>query len=298
MTRGVRCQSLDASAVREGVAAVADPVLDRLDAPESVVVVPDAHYPYHPSTGMTTNPAVVEGVFAALATRYPGTDRVLAVRSDPGIDTARTVRYLGFDGVADTVDADLTVLDDADTASVETSAGRRAVPAPLADAAVLLVPTARADGALGMFGGLALAARAADADPSTAGSVGHVLEAVAPAGTVVDATYTFTDRPARTRVLLGDADVRAADRALAQLLRVDADQVPGLAARTASGSSHDTTNRTDAAVSGLDIDSIAATLPAGNPPESTEPHPLVRVGYGLYTRVSGDIYPPQLESEQ
>jgi uncharacterized protein (DUF362 family) len=296
MTRGVRCRSLADAAVREGVATVVTPVLDALDSPDSVAVVPDVHYPYHPSTGMTTNPAVVEGVFEAVAARYPETERVLAVRSGPGIDTERTVRYLDYDDVAEAAGARLAVLDDANTESVEADAGRQAVPAPLRDAAVVLVPTARADGDLGVFGGLALAARAIDVDPSTAESVEGAREAVDPAGAVVDATYTFTARPARTRVLLGDADVRLADRALARLLRVDPDRVPGLATHEGTGSWSET--RADLSVSGLDLESVAGTLPAGTPPDSTDPHPLMRAGYRAYTRVSGDIYPPQLEGDR
>ena len=313
MTRGTQARSLDHGDVGEAVATVAEPVFDSLagggrsagadgrasGGPARIAVVPDVHYPYHPSTGMTTNPAVVRGLLSALSSRRPDAEFVLAVRSGPGIDTRRTVGYLGYDDVAETHGADVAVLDDAAPTDVETSAGTRTVPAPLADAAVVPVPSARIDGAVPLFGSLALLARAVGTDPGDASSVARAVEAVAPAGAVVDATYTFTGEPARARALLAGDDVVAVEHSLARLLGVETGHIPGFAGAARATDTADRSAHRSAAssVEGLDVDGLAGALPDGELPASTDPHRLVRAGYRLYTRVSGDVYPPQLEAD-
>jgi len=299
MTWGTQARSLDAAAVGEAVATLAEPLLDALAGADRVAIVPDVHYPYHPSTGMTTNPAVVGGLLSVLASRRPDAECVLAVRSGPEIDTRRTVGYLGFDDVADTHGAEIAVLDGASSPDGETSSEGRSVPAPLSDAAVVPVPSARIDGPLPLFGCLALLARAAGADPTDASSVARAVEAVGPAGAVVDATYTFTGEPARARALLAGDDVATVEHALARLLGVDTDDIPGFAAAARVTDSADRSAHRSAAssVDGLDVDGLAAALPDGELPASTDPHRLVRAGYRLYTRVSGDVYPPQLEAD-
>jgi len=304
MTRGTQARSLDAGDVGDAVATVAEPLLDALAGDGSagadrVAVVPDVHYPYHPSTGMTTNPAVVGALFSVLASRRPDVERVLAVRSGPAVDTRRTVGYLGYDDVADTHGADVAVLDDAPPTDVETSGEAGAVPAVLSDAAVVPVPSARIDGSVPLFGCLALLARATGADPANASSVAKAVEAVDPGGALVDATYTFTGEPARPRALLAGDDVATVEDALARLLGVDTGAIPGFAAAARVTETADRSARRSAAssVDGLDVDGLAATLPEGELPASTEPHRLVRAGYRLYTWVSGDVYPPQLEAD-
>jgi uncharacterized protein (DUF362 family) len=301
MTWGTQARSLDAAAVGDAVATVAEPLLDALADADRVAIVPDVDYPYHPSTGMTTNPAVLGGLLSILASRRPDAEFVLAVRSGPEIDTRRTVGYLGFDDVADTHGADIAVLDDASPSDGETSAGGEedGVPAPFSDAAVVPVPSARIDGCVPLFGCLALLARAAGADPADASSVARAVEAVDPAGAVVDATYTFTGEPARARALLAGDDVATVEHALARLLGVDTGDIPGFAAAARVTDTADRSAHRSAAssVDGLDVDGLAAALPDGELPASTEPHRLVRAGYRLYTRVSGDVYPPQLEAD-
>ena len=289
-TRGTRLPSLDPADLADGLADVATPVRDALAGADRLTLVPDVHYPYHPSTGMVTNPDVVGALLSTLAPGS-GTDCVVAVRSAPAVDTARTAEYLGYDDVVDAREGSLVVLDDDTTTAVETGTGTLTLPTTLVDTAVVVVPSARIGGAVPLFGSLALLAGAAGVDPSNPTDVTRAREAVAPVGAVVDGTYTFTGRPARARVLLGGDDVAAVDRALADLLSVDPGSVPGLAAGLRS--TVDAAGRVD----GLDVAALAATLPDGALPASSEPHPVVRAAYRLYTRVSGDVYPPQLEGD-
>jgi hypothetical protein len=53
-----------------------------------------------------------------------------------------------------------------------------------------------------------------------------------------------------------------------------------------------------ATIAGIDTATITAQLPDGTLPASREPHPLVQTGYSVYSRVSGDIYPPQIEETE
>lgn len=300
VVRGTRLDALDREALAAGVETVRPPLVDAVagTGPDRVLLLPDVHYPYHPSTGMVTNPDLVAALRSALAARLPRTEVAVAVRSQPPVDTGRTVDYLGYDDRDDLDAADLLVLDDArvDVTGIAGAAAENgadgdrspvALQEPLSEAAVVPVPSARVAGAVPVAGSLALVAAAVGADPTNPEAVERAVRAVDPAGAVVDATYAFAGEPYRARALLCSDAVGAADAVLAELLGVDAGEVPGLPAVGVG---------TDGPVSvaGLDAAALAADLPDGGLPATTDPHPLVRAGYRLYTRVSGDVYPPQL----
>lgn len=327
--RAVRPASLDRADLVAAVEAVRPPLLEALADADRVVLLPDAHYPFHPSTGMVTNPAVVDALLAALTVRRPPADVAVALRAAPPVDTARTAGYLGYDDVADAHGVDLVVLDGEDGDGTGAPGdGTFVVPPALADAAVVPVPSARIGGSVPLYGAHAVVAAAVGADPADADQVRRAVEAVAPAAALGDATYTFTGHPHRARTLLA-GDVTAVDEALATLLGVDADAVPGRSDRganapdtagatavdggvappetadpgTADGPAADGLAADWSTVDGtgtgeVDLAALAAELPGGDLPASNAPHPLVRAGYRLYTRVSGDVYPPQLRGER
>lgn len=308
--RGTRLPSLDRDGLVAGFEDVKAPILNAVADADRVVLVPDVHYPYHHSTGMVTNPNVVETLASTFAVRQPNIDVTVALRSQDPVDTERTVEFLGYDELDDSTEVDVEILDEttgeatvAGGASVDASSNGAGsspqdgqetdeftVPEPLADASVIAVPSARIGGSVPMMGCLGVVATAAGADPTDSAQVRRVLETVEPDGALVDATYTFTGEPRSARALLGGADVGAVESALAELLGVQLGDVPGF--------SHVSPSDTSGPVTGLDVAALAAELPDGQLPASTDPHPAVQAGYRLYTLVSGDVYPPQLRGGQ
>lgn len=300
---GTTLRSLDRDGLVDGLETLRPALLDALAGADRAVLVPDVHYPYHPSTGMVTNPDVVEALASTLAVRLPDADVSVAVRSGDAVDTERALSFLGYDELDSSGEVDVDVVGgESGPGGVTSGSGdstsgggtdgtpepQASVPAALADAAVVPVPSARVAGTVPMMGSLGVLATAVGADPTDATQVREAVEAVGPAAAVVDATYAFTGEPTAARAVFCGDDVAAVDGVLAELLGVDQGDVPGLADVAES--------RPDDPVSvdGLDVAGLAADLPNGGIPASTDPHPIVRAGYRLYTKVSGDVYPPQL----
>lgn len=267
-------QVLDADAIREGLEAVLDDRLDRLDGADSVVLLPDAHYPYHRSTGLVTNPDVVEELAALV-------DAPTAIGVPDGVhlDADRTSRYLGLAGVADRTDSELVDLAGARDVERQVrfvdSAVTLAVPEPLLESPVVVVPTARRDQRFGVAAGMVTLAHAVTPTPTRA----ELLAAARvcwPSVSVLDATYTYPGEPRRTGLLAASDDVVALSRRAAETVGVDPADVSHLEARRTPPSP-------------------GSVLPFGR---SREPQAgedgLMEAGYRAYARMTGDLLPPQM----
>lgn len=293
MTRvvGTRFDQLDPMSLSEGIRRVTDTLRSHLGDAGDVVLVPDAHYPYHPSTGMVTDPDVVFALAACLRDHLPDSDCVVGLRSSEVVDTDRTATYLGYESNVDSETSRVITLDAAnrETTTVETEAGTIELPSILVENEVVAVPSARYGAGTTLRGGLATIAVAAGANPADETSVRGAYEATTPVRSVVDATRTFTGEPYRACTLLAGTDVGGVDSVLARLLALDEDDAPGLPALTGSSSR--------VTVEGVDIEALSDELPAGSLPDSNDPHPLVQAGYQVYTAASGDVFPPQLRRD-
>jgi uncharacterized protein (DUF362 family) len=293
---GVQLDTLDPDAIQAGVETLLEPILETGEGGGRVVLLPDAHYPYHPSTGMVTSPVVVSAMLSVLNRRL-STPPTVYIRSHPSLEASRVARYLGYERILDGFDnALVTAAESPATVTVPTEWGECDLPASLADGAVLTVPSARLAAGGGVAGSLSLLTEAVGTQSErreqwTETQIRRAFAAVDPIGSLVDGTHTFTGQPYRARVLFAGTDLPATDRALAGLLGVDweTDAVIG----ALSGSDEE-----PATIAGIDTATITAQLPDGTLPASREPHPLVRAGYSVYSRVSGDIYPPQIEETE
>lgn len=281
---GLRLSDLEEATCR----SAADTLVERvgIDGTEGVTIVADAHYPYHPTTGMVTNPVVVSALATVLSEHADGGDVTVCLAGGGEVDPARVGRMLGYD--RRTVATPDVSLDGVHADSPGTLGAAR-VPDALLDAPVVVVPSGRVDHETGIAGALTTLTRAAGGDPSRTGDVRTVARTVDPVAAVVDATYTFTGDPYRASALLAGPDVEAIDRILTSLLSVDPDAV-------SFGNSLEGTEMPS--VRGIDLDTLRQKLPDGEPPNPDGPSPLVRAGYRLYTAVSGDIYPPHLRGER
>jgi hypothetical protein len=289
---GWRLPTIQGGPLAIAMAEVGAPLLDAVAGADRVVLVPDAHYPYHPSTGMVTKPRVVAALVSELASHRPDASVTVALRSRPGIETTRTATYLGYDAMDATQDLAVTSLDEAPTRRIDAAGASRAVPTPLLDGAVVPVPSARVGGSAPVVGSLAVLTAAAGLDPGDDRAVRAVHDAVSPAGAFLDATHAFAGDPHRARAVFAGRDVTAVDRVLARLLGVDHATVPGLpAGGDAPAGGH-------FSVEGVDVAALAAELPGGDLPATDAAHPLVRAAYRVYAGVSGDVLPPQLRSQR
>jgi uncharacterized protein (DUF362 family) len=280
---GRRCETSTAaidSAVTELVEECA-PALDD----DRVLVVPDAHYPFHASTGAVTNPDAVEVLIETLASR--GTDVALWLPPTPWVEGTDCARYLGYEGVADRTGVETVDPADAETVERTVHPGERTVevdlPAPLVEESVGAVPTLRTDPDRPLAAALVTTALGALGDPS-ADEIVAAAAAVDPAFVLLDGTYTYAGDPHRSRFLIAGRSAAAVDRAAAPLVGLAPGDVDYLAPFGVGRE----------AVEGLDVSAVAAALPNESPEAGMEAGGgPAAVGYRLYARVTGDLVPPQ-----
>ncbi|EMA30853.1 hypothetical protein C445_16141 [Halobiforma lacisalsi AJ5] len=283
----------------EGVEIAAD--VDR------VTILPDAHYPFHPSSGMVTDPAVVGAVAAAIRHDHPDVDVAVAGASDDRIDFDRTAAYLGYREALERADADADLVDLADgRRSLRTvSDGDRAVdlriPERLVEGGVVPVPTLRPTEAGTVAGGMRAIARVVGSGGSTvAGSdedpaaVVGAVRTIDPAWTVVDAATTYGGRPHASDVLLA-GPTTAVDALGAVLLDRD---LPSDDALSAALEGDDASITVSPIGDVPDLETLRERMPDGELPPADDTHPAVSVAYRLYAAVGNDAVPPQLEARR
>lgn len=286
---GRRCETSTAAldgAVTELVGECAPDFGDE----ERVLIVPDVHYPFHPSTGAVTNPDAVEVLIEALASR--GGDVALWLPPTPWVEGTDSARYLGYEGVAARTGVETVTPEDAGTVERTVHAGDRTVvvdlPAPLVEEPVGVVPTLRTDPDRPLAAAVLTTALGALGDPSTAEIVAATA-AVDPAFVLLDGTYTYTGAPHRSRFLIAGRSAPAVDRAAAPLVDLAPADVEYLAPFGVGRE----------AVEGLDVGAIAAALPneslEAGMDEGGGP---AAAGYRLYARVTGDLVPPQFLGDE
>lgn len=279
------------------VRAVLEPHVSSLTATDRITVVPDAHYPFHPSTGMITDPAVV-GTIVDHLERWTEADVAVAGASDDRIAFDRTVDYLGYPSILERFDAETVDLaDESRHNTVVTVDGERisvSVPERLLESTVVVVPTLRPTESGPVAGGMRtlgrLASSAADDDPTATAAT----RAVEPALSVLDATTAFGGDPVAADALFAGPTPQV-DAVASSLLErpIEEDAVlreafgaddPSITVESATGSDAD-----------VDLTSLRRRLPDGELPPRDETHPLVTTAYRLYAAVAGDAVPPQLE---
>lgn len=273
----------------ETVSAAVGDLLDRLDPDLGgpVVVLPDAHYPYHPSTGLVTNPDAVAGVLDWLAAN--GHDDVtVGVVGSEALRGGQAASVLGYDRIAEAYDVDVVDLDtESHVRRSATVAGESIpldVPERLLDASLLAVPTIRTTQADGLVGASVSLLRATGTDRVSAGRVAAAVDLLDPDATLVDGTYSYSGGACASRVLLVGDDPVALDLAVATAL--DYEAAPYLDRYA---------HITSTVVSGLDAETLADALPGGEPdPEPAGPSPAMKTGYRMYAKLTGDGVPPML----
>jgi uncharacterized protein (DUF362 family) len=296
---GTRLQELSdaviGSTVREFVADVRQEVVEE----SSLVLVPDAYYPHHESTGLVTHPAALEALCMELTSLVDDLFVLPAIGRDADAET--TLELLGYDRIETIRDVRLRLPEDCERCCLsvrvldsESEPQRLTVsaPRPLIDHAVVTVPTLRTTGTIVAPGLRTLAMQLTDLEhPSAPYDWTHAVAADAiaePVLSLLDGTYVFAGRPHRGRFLVAGADATTVDEVAATILDLSAEEVPSLEALGWNGEYR--------YVDGLSPDALARSLPDEAPAEPSD-RPLQKRGYQLYARLTGDGVPPQLLEE-
>jgi len=278
------------------VEALLEADLSTLSAVDRITVVPDAHYPFHPSSGVVTDPAVVAAIVGVLEDR---TDADLAVAgvSDDVIGFDRTAAHLGYTSLLERVDADLVDLADDSRTGRLLEIGDRpttvSIPDGLVTGATIVVPSLRPTERGPIAGGMRTLARFAtgtgDPDRDAVGAT----RAVDPALCVLDATTAYAGTSAATDALFAGptAAVDALGSSLLERSLAD-DGAVSLAFDERTAVSLDSVGPRKP-----DLERIRDRLDGGGLPPRESTHPAVTAAYRLYAAVAGDAVPPQLEGE-
>lgn len=289
LVRATILEDCSMRSIRAGLMDVVEIDLQPFADVDSILVVPDAHYPYHPSTGLVTNPDVLEVILDVLASTL-GADRV-ALASPPSkfLAASQIAAFLRYSDIAADLGVAVVDLEDAErvrrTVALDDGPVTLSVPAPLLDATIVAVPSLRrsADGVLEC--GMRTMARAAVADPDGR-ETRAMAELCAPALSVIDGTYSYADGPKRSRVLLAGTNVVETSIVSARLFGLSPEDVPHLSGPEGRANQPD-------GIEGADPRQLAAALPSGAPPSVEESETMAR-GYQLYAKLAGDLVPPQL----
>ena len=278
------------------VEALLEADLSTLSAVARITVVPDAHYPFHPSSGVVTDPAVVAAIVGVLE-RQTDADLAVAGLSDEVIGFDRTAAHLGYTSLLERVDADLVDLADDSRTDRLLEMGDRtttvSIPDGLATGATVVVPSLRPTERGPIAGGMRTLARfATGADDPDLDAVG-ATRAVDPALCVLDATTAYAGTSAATDALFA-GPTAAVDALGSSLLErsLDDDGALSRAFDERTSISVDSVGSRE-----LDLGAIRDRLDSGGLPPRESTHPAVTAAYRLYAAVSGDAVPPQLEGE-
>ncbi len=177
-----------------------DPTLETLarSEPDRITIVPDAHYPFHPSTGMVTDPAVVGALVSQLEDRLDA-EIAVAGATDEIIDFDRTAEYLGYSSLLERFDA--TTVDLADEQRSDTQrevdgwSVTVSVPNRLLEGEVISVPTLRPTEAGPIAGGMHRLAEFIDSTGDDTLAAVAATRAIDPAVSILDATVAYGDEP-------------------------------------------------------------------------------------------------------
>ena len=252
------------------------------DEGSRILVVPDVHYPHHASTGLVTNPDVVEAfVELADAETGPRVESAIGISSSEFIEAARVSRYLRYDTVADRTGADLVDLDAAESEEMTVSFVDGSVildvPVPLSRDVVVPVPTLRSSPRYGLASGMVTLARAVTESP-TREAILATVRIVWPSLSILDSTYAYDGSPRKMDLLLASDDVVALSEAAADRIGIEPTDVLHLA----PDRSPPTLTRTVDSAFGGD--------------ESVAGDDAMARGYRLYARLADDLVPPQMIS--
>ena len=280
------------------VRSVLEPYADSLSDTDRITLVPDAHYPFHPSTGIVTDPAVV-GSAAAVLQAQTGADITVAGATDDNIAFDRAASYLGYPSVLERFGVELVDLADEPrrdrVVSVADQQLSVSVPERLLESTVIAVPTLRPTRDGSVAGGMRTLARLVTSVADTAQTAVGATRAIEPAFTLLDATTAYGDDPVAADTLLAGPTPQVDALAVSLFGRsLETDPV----CRQTVGDDDPSITVENVTGEAVDLTSLRRRLTDGELPPPDDTHPAVSTAYRLYAAVAGDAVPPQLEQRR
>lgn len=256
---------------------------------ESLLVLPTANYPYHPSTGLVTHPDVAVTVAKSLSRVLASAQVSIGITGSSWSTADQVGGFLGYPELLEHSEIDLVHLDDVETRERVTDTGNAErtfeVPKVLEERAVLNVPTLYRSSRIGMMAGMGnlTLGLTTDADSETVIAASSIID---PVLTLLDGTYVYCGTPSRPSFLLSSHDQQALDQVGRALLGLDHDAVPYLGQRSRDPAS---------LLDGIRLESVRSDIRHGHSAidERGDESDLMARGYRLYARLSGDVLPPK-----
>ncbi|RQG97107.1 DUF362 domain-containing protein [Natrarchaeobius chitinivorans] len=285
------------AAFESPIEAVLGPALESLPNEERIAIVPDVHYPFHPSTGMVTDPALVGTIVSTLESHLDADVDVVA--ETDGIDVDRAATYLGYPSLLERFGAEFVGLDDGDARTTELCDidGRSvsvSVPTRLLERTVVVVPTLRPTESKTVAGGMRTLAATAESTADPAATTVASTTVLDPFLSVLDATIAYGGEPHAANAVFS-GPVSPVDALAGSLLGCPTEKDRALSLALEDRDDPISIERVGRGRHHLDLDALRERLSGGELPPSGATHPAVTTAYRLYAAIGRDAVPPQLE---
>lgn len=286
---GQSLDSFDIEVLRQAVERPLESIQPEFDTANDIVVIPDTHYPFHPSTGLVTNPDLIRAVLCELNALTNGCRLSIGCASADAESVDRIAQYLNYEGIANEFDADLIDLHAVrrvrhSQTTADTSCEVE-MPQLMDDGTVINIPTLRIDSGKKPTTEMANLTRATDVSGNDSENLTFVSRLCSPVLTILDGTYTYTGHPHKSEFLLTAKDFGAIEESTRELLDINT-------RKTLNVHDSEPMNITYELV-GTTVDELANSLPNSASDKSILSEDMMAKAYRLYARLSGDAVPPQ-----
>jgi len=299
----VRIKDLSDQHISEGIEKCLDLIGFKLPDAGSVMIKPNMHYYFHPSTGSVTNPATVSALIDVLRKRNGNLDITIAEADASAMLTKHSFKVLGYERIAREKKVRLLNISEGEVIEKTVMVGRKELTIPVArevlEADLLInVPTLKAHKLptiscclKNIYG--AIPKRFKHSYHSMLNDVIVAANEIMKSGLcIVDGTYAFGKHPVKTKVLLAGINPVAVDSVAARCMGYNPRKIKHLrlAARERLGSFGEVE-----ILGEIMPEAVSEGFPKISPA-------LVKIAWGtqllafdIYRRLTSDTVPPPLE---
>ena len=299
----VRIKDLSDQHISEGIEKCLDLIGFKLPDAGSVMIKPNMHYYFHPSTGSVTNPATVSALIDVLRKRNGNLDITIAEADASAMLTKHSFKVLGYERIAREKKVRLLNISEGEVIEKTVMVGRRELTIPVArevlEAGLLInVPTLKAHKLptiscclKNIYG--AIPKRFKHSYHSMLNDVIVAANKIMKSSLcVVDGTYAFGKHPVKTKVLLAGINLVAVDSVAARCMGYDPKKIQHLRLAAEEALGHLSLMEI---LGNIRPEEVSEAFPRINPSFVNVSWALQLLAFGLYRKLTGDAVPPPLE---
>ena len=284
---GHRLDGVDEETIRTAIRRSLEKLRVEIEPEADLVVIPDAHYPYHPTTGLVTNPDLVRAVVAELDSWHSGSISI-AGASEEFDWVEQIAEFLDYTQIAADVGVELVDLRLSDTVTRRlpdrAPVAEVSLPRPMAEGTIINLPTLCVDASGTRISVVANLARPMARTEEPVDHSDTVSQVCPPGLTILDGTFVYTGRPQRAEFVLSAVDPAPIDLVVREVLGLTATKAP-----IPHGGDGEVTLDLD----GGTVADLEVSAPDGDEAEPVLPERSMARAYRLYARLCGDAVPPQ-----